>query len=1702
MALVFNFQAMERHGDVVAEIKSFNSSSCALIGNSFKSGNYKMCKDDIVAPLFCSASDCISKGLAMSSEDKSVEKYLNSDEAKVNLFSPRKKYGCEDQHNMPLIERNSLNFKSSSPTWGKPPMLQSFSPKKIEKLGIQETLVNGDSFLIAKNDLIKIDDGNKSLPKGKSSLNLKGSNVINDKLMLDYDAETSSSSIEEVYCSPEKECKSESKNEPLQNFETDSDSNINLKIDVDETKNETDSVLPSLSSPKLSDSVCKDNSISPAKSDRVMPELLPTLICLDDDDDPVVSDNKSKPCEVINVADSPEMPTLVPFTSEMEEAFRIKTELLSDDEGIKDTVSQISSNEFHQPQILLQRLSVNKPDNSKENIKNILSVSAQTARHCINGGPEIEEIEGVRFFQFRSKQDMEDFNRFRLEKAETDEDMIVPTKTTDITQIKGWRTKYFAPESQFQHLPFEVDFVKGDDSNQDNKISTQDTTEIETKDKKCSSDCIELEAKKHESSKCDLNESNRSSCNVSVLKEENGDQIVVNNLKEETKNPMSAFVSAKLDEYLLKSAALNISLLQKVNPNIAPISPNASILSIGKLRKVDRRFAPLNLFKRKRGILPVEKMETDTSESLINLTDSPGSPNVIELNSTEQSSSEEDLPVAKLMKPKKKTMLRKRNLNRVFKGQNDDNELTTCLDRAAKRVVLRLTKEGDGVSKGYKVSNISCNKKPYLPSRPPTLPSPDIVHDPIEMPPDGSFPIIKQTLFSRSTEPNLLDEFINNLNMYGTRKDVAMLVQSNQSCFDEGPVLNNKNCAKAVSALVSNKLFLENKQKSKKKKLKAWQKYLPKKLSDKQKMKLSKRKTRMQSLLDDAVDILSTERGKRSIRLPARYLDSAVLAASEWVSPIITIEESPSGKTYSQSVDTPEKKSFEVDEESISLSSSSSESENSTSSESSSDSSEDSDDKVSLHDVPQKQPCSIRKTPVKRSKIDFQSKTPQKVNNSKKGVTATFNEKPEKKELTPVLKKLTNSKKDLNTVLNKPNTSKKDPTSLLNKPNTSKKPLVTAADQLKDLNHAVIKSNMSKKSSTVFFNQSNTNENLMASKENCAVFVNSKKYSLPNCSCKHCSRTAAFDNKNKFFFCNLCYATQKKRSPIQRKPSKVDSAVENKKKELNQNEVLVKSDFKDSSVNRLFDDNVLKVESKADSVSKDTTEDSVWTDSNILVNYNMDLLLKLDEKNIITKCEKNSSVVKPDSTFTSSSAKNLSDELCQNKLQSPTLLSPVLLNPASTTNDSTIKQDIQIKPANDNIKNSISPPSNGGSKYILLLAPVKSVANVNNASNKPSVPVLPAINIDKSNKLNDSKKCKPPLLLCKSATGFVTGSASHETSNALLPPNKNTSLTDQTVSLSLPFNSLDSTSASYKLSKLAENTVLRHEKPSLATSDTIKNPSLNVGNNYNVAYKFGDKLWFYNPTVPSKDSNSASFNNSTTSSNVQEPSTKGPVISSVHSIQPDSLEGNAEALVNGHCEVLSNGLTKFSVLDSQKLNDKNCEQTSEKNKTNAMLNDNYSKKKVHNRRKSPLSKIYNDDDDCFTKTGKNIKSNLELDKELDIEVDVDTIDNSFNALTELRKSAVKNAADEVFAKGDGDSDSDMSDNEYANIFNATADSFASMYSKKSFKEKQRRLLIKSGFEKLKSSSRHFKDAKTCIEILQMVSKIYLIIRFFLSDHIF
>ncbi|KAG8197854.1 hypothetical protein JTE90_024255 [Oedothorax gibbosus] len=1086
---------MERNGDVIAD---FNYCPGRFRINTNDLLDSKMCKDDVNESIFCGVPKSM-KNVVLSTD--TVQSALK------NLLASKQNFLDSDE----LMWKNSDSYNLSS--------------SKTMPLISKESFLNGKLVLDTSNSSFQIENcfSSKSGIASEASLDTNS-----DSLQQTFDEENSSSSIEEIFCpiaskAAEVKSKYETRVELSQN------------VCFTKVKQELTVELNNFSSPQKEANPCLEERGEPhgQKKDRVMPELIPTLICLDDDDngneeeneDSVHSHKESPPAA--NIAGSPEMPKLIPFSVESDllrvkaghsnESKNIKCpsvdlqsctrklfpdaavvdfenlkfkhkqlspplkdnvkevgfsfsssfkpskqgtqelncgvdlsqkgtkkcrsksksldgeipELLKDSEGetksehsdcnkvsykkAKKRVGQInidkkidhakdSVSDIRQPKVLLRRISLDQV--SGHGIKKISSNGKSekiTFENCLpkdsndnsltsqpvcddnssNEAPEIEEIEGVRFFQFRSKHDMEEFNRKPMV-GEDEMELIVPTKTTDITLIKGWRNKYFANDSQLHYIQSD-DGNSRDESSQNAKSVPMLAGSNESKFldfRNCLKDnkTKSLDVKFHVDSSPVEPKKEHLKSDTKELKPETKETVKY----EKPSNAMSAFVSKDLDNFLKNSATLNIQLLQKVNPNITPILKGDGILSLGKLRQPDYKLNTLAALK-KRNFL--NKLKEDKKPQVPAIYSSDSDDAVVVISSSEESSTEDDVPVASLNSGRKRMATSNPDtvsLISSIKRRKSD----ASLDGASQRVVLRLTKGNQGPSDNYKVFGVSSEKhdSEYSPSSTSSSSTSsesssssssedsevEEIPDEFKTNAEGKA-YIKESIFLNVSEAELLGEFLTNMNVLGTNKDMTMLVQSNESYYGQGPVLQTETCADALDALLTTKEYIDLKNKrTPKKKLKAWQKYLPKKVTKDQKQKytivpcvpkkladidkkptkpeisgksesvkdeklstkpklkrfkLKKtiteiekpkpgdeivnvkcqvpvsndvpkvRKRRSRSALDPCDPLLLLERGKRSIRLPARYLDSAVLAAgSEWVSPIFVEDDKKTRK--------------------------------------------------------------------------------------------------------------------------------------------------------------------------------------------------------------------------------------------------------------------------------------------------------------------------------------------------------------------------------------------------------------------------------------------------------------------------------------------------------------------------------------------------------------------------------------------------------------------------------------------------------------------------------------------------------------------------------------------------------------------------------------------------------------------------------------
>ncbi|GFY57856.1 uncharacterized protein TNIN_495682, partial [Trichonephila inaurata madagascariensis] len=1799
---------MERNGDVVTEYNSCHPEKFQLNINTFEIDNNKMCKDDNSESLFCKMSGNMRSDNIMASEFKSETEVPVSgltNQCLEKLSRAETDFGNSDEHMLSIIQKTADEAVNNCllPIWEKTSELCGFPPhtKTSSNILSEDSFVNENKVLNSTENSLHINNDCSNSVNNNCSISSviytsdSSLSAVSDNFPQNFKDELSTSSIEEIFCpiasdlnEIKKKCiaQCESKNVDDTSLEKDTDTVENPKFSAQYTD------INSSNLPKLNGK--KDVELSP-KNDRKMPELIPTL-SVDEDSVPC---QEKKSYEVVNIADSPEMPKLVPFSTDIEELIRIKNERMNNNNcfsssnfqlqtsakrvlflqdeigcindakqsklevaGLQNCMSEIysSTNEFksstgyldkeikdkcgsihsedsascesntknsvdgtfqnkedwkfeifdsqnsfseisllvneefkkesfsnadkiksednesqdsanapHQPQVVLRKLSVDeclslnsseKPVLGKISAVDGLEVETKFSfKHCLpsndsddndslagkpecqenknssNESPEIEEIEGVRFFQFRSKHAMEEFNK-QPASFEMDMEMIVPTKTTDITQIKGWRNKYFAPESQFQPSYHKTE------NNIDE--SSQNAVSLPPLGEQTESKCLDFHNQASDVKCFSPQEFKNSEDSKSLggnIKNESATDVLgskVNSCFEEKKpalisgsetskesipiDPMSAFVSKKLDEFLLNSSTLNISFLQKVNPNIKPISPNASILKIGKLCKNDsylkasykRKFF-YRLRDEQKGQLSVVKEESFAPVITI---------------SSDESSSDDDIPVAKLSKEviRMTPRLNKYMSNKCIKQRMSDKST----DETSQRLVLRLKKDIKGASEGYKVSDISLEKQtlelPTLfssPSSPSSsssssssnIESEEELPDTFKTAASGTLPIIKETIFLKDNEPKLLEEFLNNLNMYGTSKDVAMLVQSNQSYFVKGPVLTEQHCNEALDALVSNKEFLDLKNKSiPKKKLKAWQKYLPKKLSKTQQQQISNKSvnqnlslvklksknfekisnTKENAQLDfkekistlnekpkdkfdsshkpstikrnikskhltldknikvkrksklhiDASDLL-IERGKRSIRLPARYLDSAVLAAgTEWVSPIFINDEKKSRKQLLDVLDkiTPTK---ELDTHSES---------------------------------------------VKTENILNSSKQMMR----KKGVLGPG------KSLKRPLKGYVNSKKQ-------------------------------------KIEHIKQKTQVPK---SVENQNSSLNPNLQ-SQHKTTTPSNDGTFPFSSCFCSPSARTASFQVEKKLF---MCFSAHNKKFNASECDLNINSdkteIVSNKTYfELNKNcaetsfKVTCQDKVKESDSEQIYKNNCIE------KIKLVSCSDASISQKSSIENY--------VSKHIVPK----SSILTPSSSFNSSmivtnlisdntrsQSSSVSKMVSQNSMQ--------ILN-SSSNNDALLPNiyDTDLAAPGEKVNNSQSRNVSGtgtSNKVLLLVPPLTGIPkNIN-------VPILSSTVSFQKVQNTFSESFGKPSILTHNVISENAGKTEHSESskNALSFGSTNNSCNQASAALKLP-KTTENTEVmslmygSHQINSLIKGTELNGNSKILSMQDS-KNLITNSSNPAQKvpivkAIQIGDKVYF----CPS-DTKSSLVNSNITKDNEQH---------SFLTASPSEIPANNSKKM----KPLSNSIGSVGNLTT------NVKDISIESKTSFETvtdHHNYYKKPSEQRRKSPLSE-------------RKLPDEPEFESDSGSDVDVHTIDKHFNPILELRKHIRI------------DSDTDISDEDCDSIFTSSMYSIISAGKKKSVKERKRRLLIKNSFERLKNSSDYLKNAKSCNEILNM-----------------
>ncbi|KAF8778173.1 Sialidase like protein [Argiope bruennichi] len=1925
---------MERNGDVATEFNSCHSENFCLNTSLFKTGCDKMCKDDNSESLFCKMSGKMRSDNIMASgfedeheislsalQSQCLEKlsrsetdFINSDEHILSVIHQK----TEDAMNnclIPIWEEESAKL-CNNPLSLKPP--ENF-------LLSDDSLVNGDKAMNDSENSFKINSnciGSNAVHNSDSSLG-----ATSDSLQQAFVEELSSSSIEEILVSS-----------PMSgNFSKIRMNNVachdSKGPDIIQAQNSPNNLSSlSFTIPKLE--MVKEIESSP-KSE--MPELIPTG-CLDDEnvDDESMPSMEQKNCEKANVADSPEMPKLVPFSTDIEDIMKIKKEHLNNEHksdsyqlltsakrklflqyemspviNVKKSKSNIELNECvsmnNSPEAFTLEDSISYPsealgsekgtyfkkeddkkfenpdfrnffsemnrnlkllsesykrsedietkcspkpsiepeiDFRKLSLDNYLLINSTDKRtfleaadiedeenenkfsfkHCLptndsddndslaskpeclkysyNEVPEVEEIEGMRFFQFRSKHTMDEFLR-EPPKVEISLEMIVPTKTTDITQIKGWRNKYFAPDSQLQlscaksesnidecsqnavSLPplseqvdiKTIDFCIQDndekaESSQENKnlsnlkclatgsqslsvtstpmksnsdekgsllcskifISTPIKSDVEGKDsipiksdvkerhstpvkldverkdstpikpnvvgkdstpkkpdeegkdstpvkpnverkdstpiklnverkdstpikpnvegkdsetiksdiegkdstpikpdvKKKESTPIKPDVEKKESTpiKPDVEKKESTPIKPDVEKKESTpikldvegkDKIcpveISKSEESVSNNPMSAFVSKRLDDFLLNSSTLNITFLQKANPNIKSIPPDAPILSIGKLRKMDD---DSNVPYKTKFVYKVRD-ERDRPTPSVPTTTNLSAP-VITLSSTDESSSDDDIPVADLYSKGNQIKPRptRSQLNKCVKRRASDSSM----DQASQRVVLRLTKQNRGTIEGYKVSDISVeNKEPGESSS--NLENEETLPDAFKKTTDGPLSIIKDGIFLKESEPKLLEEFLNNLNMYGTSKDVAMLVQSNQSYFVKGPVLTAEHCSEALDALASNKEFLDLKNKTTpKKKLKTWQKYLPKKLSKTQQQQIShktahqksqsavsnsdsserilnakdkikptkneelsssraslqsqksglmksknlvkvlnskdtiskmddktkfpnqktsgmkksmkskhlilqkKREIRRRSKLNIGAQLALIEREKRSIRLPARYLDSAVLAAgTEWVSPIFIGDEK---KTRKQLLDVLGK--ITPNKESDSL---------------------------------------IEKNSAKVSrKRSVDSDKPQK-RASKESVAS---------------KKQKNDNTKQNTRI----------------PKQTEKQNVSV--DLKDLDEK--------------------------------TFLNEILYSMPLCTCSPCSRTVSFQKVEKTFICFSKHNRNINDSVNEKSNHETESISNEKSRKSNR-------DSSEIAVTKVIDLNKSKrkesEENSNDHANKKikslSSDDSLTAE---ISNQNKSSTPKYIVPNthntntpVLKKSFPNSSIIITNENSTQSSTKI------------------IYSNPQQTTSTNDKLQHANMRDSTSNEFNNSQILNVSGTrpanKVLLFVPPVNSTSGKGFQTFSPN-----AFSIQKVQKLTSESRGKPPILARKTVPENQVSSSK----NNFVPSSKP----------SLAQSSFNSTSVLLKLPKVTKNDDKCSSVygPSQMTS-VIKGSSLNstpsvlnaqdnsnlVSNVPQQKMSFVKAIKLGHLILCPSEAKSSLFNSNLSNMSVSsEQKQDNPTL---------NVQTSEMLINNAKVPVLQTALKNDSShSDVSEIEDTNIASNSEKPSSQPV--ECHRRQSSEHRRKSPLNeRKFNDKSDS--------------------DVDVDTVDKNFDAVSSLKQNYTE-------------CDAEVFNNDFTYVYLSSLSSLYSPDNKKKISERNRRQLIGSMSDKLKRTSEFFKPAKSFAEIINRASR--------------
>lgn len=270
---------------------------------------------------------------------------------------------------------------------------------------------------------------------------------------------------------------------------------------------------------------------------------------------------------------------------------------------------KMKSSPNFQPVVLLERIksessSKQSDKESLENYREEFCNYFNYSNSAINNSsdPEIDIIDGVEFYSFVSEQNLQRFVKTNHNLCLNSNDncndcenqkkrgAIVPTKTNDITRIKGWRNKLFVQEPcppppsyiSWEHLMYKdlsnderldiLSEVKSQVLQEDNSSKNLMLTKIESNNvQNCAKDICEdkkifIESKPQAETKI------------------NDDKLLKNNV---SKTSRSAFMSNLLDDFLKTRSKLSINMLTQYNPNILSIPENSPILSVGSLRKTE-----------------------------------------------------------------------------------------------------------------------------------------------------------------------------------------------------------------------------------------------------------------------------------------------------------------------------------------------------------------------------------------------------------------------------------------------------------------------------------------------------------------------------------------------------------------------------------------------------------------------------------------------------------------------------------------------------------------------------------------------------------------------------------------------------------------------------------------------------------------------------------------------------------------------------------------------------------------------------------------------------------------------------------------------------------------------------------------------------------------------------------------------------------